>query len=112
MSDRRSGRDRRVADRADTDDVIRVTDNLNGRDLGHIGNISAEGLMLITQLELARGALLQLSFELAGRTLTPTVECVWTSPAGVEGTWWSGMHFNDMPAEDADHISTFVEQNM
>ena len=110
--DRRSGRDRRTAARADTPAVIEVRDHLNGGKLGHIGNISAEGLMLISRHDPGAGALLQLEFEIDGRTVTPTVECVWTSPAGVPDTTWAGLHFTDVSSEDAEHIAKFVEHNM
>lgn len=88
-----------------TGESILVTDAMTGRTLGRIGNLSVDGMMLITAQPIAEGCLYQLQFllpdaERLQRRLEIGIQCLWSEAARTEHTHWAGCRIIDIaPAE-------------
>lgn len=101
--------EQRRTDRKRADTLITVTNVITGKRVGHIGNLSDSGLMLISPEPLREDALYQFRFDLpAGdRSRSQTVEVgaheQWTEEATVPGQFWSGLRFIDI--SDADQAA-------
>ena len=86
--------------------IIQVTNTLTGEVIGRLGNISAEGMMLIGNTSVVDDALYQLQFHLPdehGRLhpIEVGVHEQWSEEASVPGQQWVGFRFIDIGPEDA-----------
>ena len=85
--------------------ALHVTDTMTGDVVGHIGNLSQEGMLLLAQRPIVDDALYQLSFNLPdvhGR-LQPIevgVHEQWTENANVPGQQWVGFRIIDIAPTD------------
>ena len=85
---------------------ILVTDAMTGRTIGRIGNLSVDGMMLISTRAIAEGSLYQLQFLLSdGEGLQQRMEigiqCLWSEAARTERTYWAGCRIIDIaPSEE------------
>jgi len=97
----------RRSERKRAKDSIMVTNAMTGETLGRIGNLSADGMMLITQQLLPEGRLYQLQFLLDDaqrqrRRMEVGIQCMWSDAARTERTFWTGCRIIDIaPAEQA-----------
>jgi PilZ domain len=85
---------------------IQVTNTLTGDVIGRLGNISAEGMMLIANRQIVEDALYQLQFHLPdehGRLhpIEVGVHEQWTEEARVQGQYWVGFRIIDIAPGDA-----------
>lgn len=86
--------------------IIQVTNTMSGDIVGRLGNISAEGMMLVANRPLIDDALYQLQFHLPdehGR-LHPVevgVHEQWSEEASVQGQHWVGFRIIDIALADA-----------
>ena len=92
--------------RAVPDGAIQVRDAITGQMLGTVGNLSASGLMLISNRPIEADCLFQLSFTVtdsAGRDrdLEVGAESLWSSPASQPDVYWAG--FEIVEISDDDH---------
>ena len=86
--------------------IIQVTNVMTGEMIGRLGNISAEGMMLIGNRAVIEDALYQLSFHLPdehGRLhpIEVGVHEQWSEVANVPGQSWVGFRIIDIGPEDA-----------
>ncbi len=88
----------------------RETDSL----LGHLGDISDGGLMLLTSMGLANGQLLKLRIKLPEGEGLPVhwdvdVETRWHKPDANPDLYCVGCHFKQLPKEDLALITQIAE---
>lgn len=94
--------------------AIPVTDTISGQSIGHIGNLSTDGMLLITSRRLPEDALFQLSFDLPGATsrraksLEIGVHEQWGEAANVPGQFWSGFRIIDISPDDYTILCDWV----
>ena len=87
--------------------IIQVTNTLTGEVVGRLGNISAEGMMLVASRPVVEDALYQLQFNLPdehGRLhpIEVGVHEQWSEAANVPGQHWVGFRIIDIaPADGA-----------
>jgi hypothetical protein len=98
--------DQRRATRKAALDPIEVSDALTGENMGRIGNLSRNGMMLIGRRVLTPDALYQVRFHLRDREgrmhlLEAGVHEQWSEPAAVPGQHWAGLRI--IALSDADN---------
>lgn len=100
--------------RAEPEAVVTVEDQVGGGPLGELVNITADGLMLLTDSEVETGSLFQM--KLYGTTFDGTTiefnvgaECVWSRNAGSPDRFWSGYHIIDASEEANDAIVKLLD---
>lgn len=92
----------RRARRRKASDLIPVTDMMTERVVGHIGNLSESGMLLIANELLVDDALYQFQFALPdahGKTTPVEVgtHLLWTDRASAPGQAWTGLRFIAVP---------------
>ena len=85
--------------------IIQVTNVMTGEMIGRLGNISAEGMMLVGNRAVIEDALYQLSFHLPdehGRLhpIEVGVHEQWSAPGTMRGQTWVGFRFIDLNPDD------------
>jgi hypothetical protein len=96
------------------DRPIEVLDVITGRPIGRVGNLSVDGMLLISQRALPANALFQLSFSLpssdgsGSRPLEIGVNEQWGERASAPGQFWTGFHIIDISREDQDRLTAWV----
>lgn len=100
-----SDSEQRRATRKAALDPIEVSDALTGENIGRIGNLSRNGMMLIGRRTLTPDALYQVRFHLPDREgrmrlLEAGVHEQWSEPAAVPGQHWAGLRI--IALSDAD----------
>jgi len=94
--------DRRRAPRFSPRDQVFAEDDLRGGKLGMISNISATGMMLISDAEIPEQAAFQLRIPLhlgTQRSFVLGVESVWSEPANTMGRFWTGFRIIESDPE-------------
>lgn len=97
--------DQRKTPRKTTNQVLEVTDQITGVQIGRVVNISAEGLMLLGQESIIAGSVYQLELPLKSSKGALTkisfgAEAVWTMEATQPESFWTGFHIIDISNED------------
>ncbi len=106
--------EQRSASRKELSTIVSVFDAMSGERIGHIGNISQTGMMIICQTQVGEDNLYQLSFtlpatgETAERQLNVGATCLWCSEAESTGTYWAGFEVIDIADEDAKVLEGIV----
>jgi hypothetical protein len=109
VTENRRSRRKRVQQR------IEVTDALTGQPMGHVGNLSADGMLLIANRPVPDNALFQFSFDLpdarggAPRRFEIGVHEQWTEPANIPGQHWAGFRIIDIAPEDRTALAAWVD---
>ncbi|MBO9664315.1 PilZ domain-containing protein [Dokdonella sp.] len=80
---------------------LQVTDAMSGSVVGQLGNLSLEGMMLLTDIAVVDDALYQFSFQLPDQhgRLQPIevgVHEIWNEPTQRPGRYWAGFRFIDL----------------
>lgn len=94
--------------------AIPVTDTITGQPIGHIGNLSTDGMLLISSRRLGEDALFQFSFDLPASTAQSTrpiqvgVHEQWAEAANVPGQFWSGFRIIDISPADFDVLNNWI----
>ncbi|HOX70520.1 MAG: PilZ domain-containing protein [Dokdonella sp.] len=93
--------------------TIPVTNKMTGQIIGRIGNLSADGMLLVCDENIAEGALFQLGFELVNghghpQTIEVGVQEMWAENANVPGQYWAGFHFIDISDRDLETIESWL----
>ena len=93
---------------------IEVKDALTGQPIGYLGNLSADGLLLITNRQMQDNALFQLGFELPNAQGVPHrfeigVHEQWSEPANIPGQYWAGFRIIDISPEDRTALAAWVD---
>ncbi len=106
--------DKRKSSRKIVDEVLEVSDQITGTRLGRVVNISAEGLMLLTQEPIVAGSIYQLKMELPNtggddpQTIAFGAEAVWTTEAGQPESFWTGFRIIDISSDDVLLIDDLI----
>lgn len=105
----------RRTQRKRADIMIQVTNAVTGEIMGRIGNLSADGMMLIANRALRDDALYQLVFHLPndhGQTQTVEVGAheQWSEPASAPGQYWTGFRFIDISEADAATLGKWISE--
>lgn len=95
---------------------IPVTNAISGEAIGHVGNLSIDGMLLIANRELRENALFQFSFELPSTTGTTArrveigVHEQWGEPSRIPGQYWAGFRIIDIAPEDREVLAAWVNR--
>jgi hypothetical protein len=94
--------------------AIQVGNAITGQLVGHVGNLSIDGMLIITNRKLPEDALFQFNFQLpSGATAQPHqleigVHEQWCEAANVPGQFWSGFRIIDIGPEDYSVLYDWV----
>jgi len=94
---------------------IEVTNSLTGEQIGCLGNLSSDGMLLVANRVLSNNSLYQLAFELPGagasapRRLEIGVHEQWSEPASRAGQYWAGCRIIDIAPDDRKALTAWVE---
>ena len=94
--------------------AIQVTNSITGQQIGHVGNLSIDGMLLITSKRMAEDALFQFNFQLPNGATAQMhqveigVHEQWSEPANVPGLFWSGFRIVDIGPEDYSVLHDWV----
>lgn len=107
--------EQRRAPRKRPDYVVLVTNALTGQPLGQLGNLSSNGMLLISQHTPRSEAVYQVNLPLPSRDgSTPTIEVgiqeQWHEPAATPGQIWSGYRIVAIGAADATQLERWLQQ--
>ena len=105
--------DKRRLARKRPDVALRVTDAMSGDFVGHLGNLSKDGMMLIAHTQIVDDGLYQFLFHLPdahGRLYPIEVGAheLWSEPSSVRGQAWIGFRFIDIAADDERVLSDWL----
>ena len=95
-------------------DTILVTDAMTERVVGHIGNLSESGMLLIANESLVDDALYQLRFELPGGNAQPQAvevgaHLLWMDRASAPGQAWIGLRFIAVAPAHLAELQKWIE---
>jgi hypothetical protein len=95
--------------------VVTVMDTITGQPLGQLGNLSSNGMLLISQHSPRSEAIYQVSLPLPGQddsvpTIDVGVQEQWHEPAASPGQIWSGYRIVAIGSTDAAHLARWLEQ--
>lgn len=107
--------EQRRAPRKRPDYVVTVTDTITGQTLGHLGNLSSNGMLLISQYTPRSEAVYQVSLPLPAHDGSmPTIEVgiqeQWHEPAAMPGQIWSGYRIIAIGSNDATQLERWLQQ--
>jgi len=105
--------EQRTSPRIPVDEDIEVFDINSGQLLGHLGNISSGGFMLLSSRTLAIGQLFQLRIALpqpidGNASLEIGAECLWFDEAAGRDAW-IGFHIIDISDQGISLIARLIE---
>lgn len=108
-------KDRRRFERKVPTEPIPIRDALTGETMGTIGNVSAEGLMIIGPRQINDGLLVQLAFSVESRDgetahVTVGAESLWCSPALRPDSYWTGLKIIDISAQHVRLLEDLLDQ--
>lgn len=105
--------EQRRAPRKQADETIPVNDTIAGDNIGHIGNLSRTGMMLISRRKPVSEAIYQFRMYLpdgvgSGRSITVGVQEQWHEPASVPGQYWVGFRIIAIDEDDAQVLDQWL----
>ncbi len=105
--------EQRKSPRKIADQVLEVSDQITGTQIGRVVNISAEGLMLLSQEPIVTGSVYQLEMTLPGpdgssQYISFGAEAVWTTEATQPESFWTGFRIIDISGEDVLSIDNLI----
>lgn len=106
--------ERRTAPRIPTPGAIDVIDSISGENVGRLGNLSRNGMMLICHRPLRDDALYQFRFRLPdarglGNEIETGVHTMWTEQAAMNGYQWSGLRIISISKVAAGMLDKWLE---
>lgn len=104
----------RRAKRRELGQAVEVLDLMTDQALGRIGNISATGMLLISEHDFPEEALYHIRLSLIDgsghqRDLSIGMQHLWSDAGAVPGQVWAGFRFIDIATGDADFLRLWVE---
>lgn len=92
---------------------IPVINKMTGETMGRIGNLSADGMLMVCDARVTESALFQLGFELVNgdgrlQAIDVGAQEMWSESANVPGQFWAGFHFIDVSDQDLDAIDSWL----
>lgn len=108
MKEFRRSRRRQVAD------TVHVVDCMTDAVIGHIGNVSESGMLVIASVPLVIDALYQLRFSLpgdgAGRIpFEAGAQLLWKEQASAPGQSWAGFRFITMSEKHMEQLRRWID---
>jgi hypothetical protein len=105
--------EKRKSPRKVASDVLEVADQITGTQIGRVVNISAEGLMLLSQEPVVTGSVYQLILQLPGdngemKAIKLGAEAVWTSETSQPDSFWTGFRIIDIDNDDVLLIDDLI----
>ena len=93
--------------------TIPVANLMTGETIGRIGNLSANGMLMVSERVIAQDVLLEIGFELTNADGRPQLVRVgaqeqWSERANVPGQYWCGLHFIDVSPTDLEVIESWL----
>lgn len=118
MSPHDSPANQRRAERKRANFTAVVTDVISGQPIGHLGNLSSTGMLLISAQAPRSEAIYQVSMSLpgAGRLLTESqpievgIQEQWHEPAASPGQIWAGFRIVAISDADAARLEGWLAQ--
>ena len=107
MTEFRRAKRRKVEHRLD------VFDTMTERVIGHLGDLSENGMLLVLTHPLVSDALYQLRFDLTdnngiNHALNIGAHELWSGPAAAPGQTWTGFRFIDISPSDLAFLRAWV----
>ena len=92
---------------------LRVTDAMSGDPVGHLGNLSIDGMMLIARTPIVDDGLYQFVFHLPDvhgqlHPIEVGAHQLWSEPPTSEGKVWIGFRFIDIAADDETTLGEWL----
>ncbi|MES9831505.1 MAG: PilZ domain-containing protein [Candidatus Thiodiazotropha sp. DIVDIV] len=108
-----SMQDKRHTPRKVADQILELHDKVSGSSLGRLVNISAEGLMLLSQEPMIIGSVFQLSLvdpqsEDENKPVEFSAEVVWCAEASQPDSFWSGFRIHEISNNDILYIDKLI----
>jgi hypothetical protein len=105
--------EQRHSQRKVANDVLIIADQITGTHIGRVVNISAEGLMLLSDEPMVTGSVYQLDLVLPypkqdKEKIQFAAEAVWCAEASQPDSFWSGFHIIDIASEDIQIIDELI----
>lgn len=115
MSENISSIDQRRAQRKRANFTAIVTDVISGQPIGHLGNLSANGMLLISAHPPRSEAIYQVSLSLPGlgsvpQTIEVGIQEQWHEAAATPGQIWAGYRIVAIDDTDAAMLDAWLEQ--
>ena len=94
---------------------VTVIDTITGQPLGHVGNLSSNGMLLIGQRVPRSEAVYQVSLTLPRHSgATPSIEIgiqeQWHEPAATPGQTWAGYRIIAIGSVEATQLDQWLQQ--
>ena len=107
--------ERRRSERIDAYQVgLAAVNDVDGEQLGVIGNLSLGGMMLIANQQLHADGVLQLKIavpsELGSGLISVGVKILWCTPANSPKEYWAGLETIDISDTDRDSLQQLLDQ--
>ncbi len=95
---------------------IRVSDAMTGRVIGQIGNLSPEGMMLLSDVGIVADGLYQFAFDLPDAHGRPQPLEIgahesWTDATQTPGHWWAGFRFIELGEAEDRIVRDWLRRN-
>ncbi len=109
-----SGSEHRRAPRRQVDMIIPVDNAISEQRIGHVGNLSSTGMLLISDQPLVADAIYQLRVSLPsrsgqGQTIEFGVHEQWSEAANIPGQHWTGFRIIAISEADGHKLRSWVE---
>ena len=91
---------------------VPVLDTMTEEVIGHLGNLSESGMLLLTSTPLVEDALYQVRFQpglRGGVAISVGVHLLWSGPANTPGQAWCGFRFLTISDEQREQIREWVK---
>lgn len=107
--------ERRGSERIDAYQAgLAAVNDVDGEQLGVIGNLSLGGMMLIANQQLHADGVLQLKInvpnELGSGRISMGVKVLWCTPANSPREYWAGLETIDISDTDRDSLQQLLDQ--
>ncbi len=98
-----------------TAEVIMAVNAMTGETLGRIGNLSVDGMMLISSHAMREEQLFQVQFQLhdaqwVQHRFEVGIQCLWCDEARTENTFWTGCKLIDISDAEQLVLNAWVER--
>lgn len=106
------GRDSRRMHRRDVADIINVIDTMTGDTMGHLGNLSVGGMLLIASIPLAEDSLYQCRFVLPDSgedSIEVGAHILWLDKASAPGQFWAGVRFLGLDSDTTRRLRIWCQ---
>lgn len=104
----------RRLERVELNQTIVITDIITGKRFGELINVTTEGLMIMTDEEIATHSIFQLSMqlpvEIAGEnTIELGADCLWCRKAENFSRHWAGFHIIDASDTAVSQLGELID---